>query len=596
MSQSNDKSQRDEKSTSQLYLARTVIKDHRISNAPAQQSFVVSSSTNSQMKYAVKLFPHETCSCPSSSSCHHILAARIAVGINESPNSKKPKINLSKLSKSNKKKQDKKSGKKNPRKGDVEVEPAPDSISKTSTASLSTPFQNNSISKSKRQINFDLPLTIPKSNLSSMSSNQRKDTPKKYKEQLSPTMSHLSPAINIERLGTTDKVIPSPEVITTCPVEVELASESKSKKSIASISTPLQSNSILKKNNFPKSKKQVNVDFPKTLRKSGLSSMSSNKIKDVSKKEEKQLSPTMPHLSPAIKIEKQVITDKVLPSPAETTPSPSSPKLNTPVTTISYSPINSPLNETWLPMYNLKWDDLDTLLSPTQWLNSDIINAAMQILRQQFPLINGLHGTWRIPYFVKKDKYWKYNDKFPLTPSPALQIHHNGTNHWTTSVKDNENIYFLDSLLNTNNISMAINTTLELQLAALYGSPGKNIEINVPRVQNQGNSTCCGVFAIANAVEFCFNNSWENAINFKQGEMRSHIIKCFEEAKFTPFPSTSTNRRQRVYKVHISTTCPCGMPDSMANLVSCKLCLRVWHETCIAAQDNIQHACPYCLI
>ena len=483
--------QRDEKSTSQVYLARTVIKEQRISNVPAQQSFLVSSSTNSQMKYAVKLFPNETCSCPSSSSCHHILAARIAVGINDSPKSNKTKINLSKLTKKNKKNQDKKSGKKNPRKGDVEVVPAPDSICKTSTASLSTPFQPNSISKSKRQINFDLSLTIPKSDLSSMSSNQRKDTPKQSKEQLSPTMPHLSPAIKIERQGITDKIIPSPEV---------------------------------------------------------------------------------------------------------TTPSPSSLKLNTPVETISDSPINSPLNEKWLPMYGLNLDDLNILLSPTQWLNNDHINVAMQILRKQFPLINGLHCTRHVPHFVQKDKYWKYDKKFPLTPSPALQIHHNGTNHWITSVKHNERIYFLDSLLNTDNISMSINTALELQLAALYGSPGKNMEINVPRVQHQENSTCCGVFAIANAVEFCVNNTWENSINFKKDEMRSHIIKCFEEEEFTPFPSTSTNRRQRGYKVHISTTCPCGMPDSMANLVSCKLCLLVWHETCIALQNNIQHACPYCLI
>ena len=32
-------------------------------------------------KYAVALFPNEKCRCPSPSTCYHILAARISVGL-----------------------------------------------------------------------------------------------------------------------------------------------------------------------------------------------------------------------------------------------------------------------------------------------------------------------------------------------------------------------------------------------------------------------------------------------------------------------------------------------------------------------------------
>ena len=136
------------KTASQLYMARAVIKEGRITNVPAQSSFLVS-ATNSTKKYAVQLHP-ETCSCPSTRTCHHILAAKISAGlpIKEAP---KDKINLTKLSKNSKKKADKKSGRKKPRLLDVDVEPAPDSLYMT-TPKLSTTVQLSSVEKKENML------------------------------------------------------------------------------------------------------------------------------------------------------------------------------------------------------------------------------------------------------------------------------------------------------------------------------------------------------------------------------------------------------------------------------------------------------------
>ena len=80
-------------------------------------------------KYAVTLYPKETCQCPSTSRCYHIIAAMLAIGQQPGPD-KKP-INLSKLRKNSRARKDKKAGTKRGRKGDLDetiVNAAPDSI------------------------------------------------------------------------------------------------------------------------------------------------------------------------------------------------------------------------------------------------------------------------------------------------------------------------------------------------------------------------------------------------------------------------------------------------------------------------------------
>ena len=73
--------------------------------------------------HAVRLFPSESCTCPSTSQCYHILAVRMSVGLIDQ-NGKK-RINLTQLRRN---KRTRKSGRKIPRVDDYDVIPAPDSM------------------------------------------------------------------------------------------------------------------------------------------------------------------------------------------------------------------------------------------------------------------------------------------------------------------------------------------------------------------------------------------------------------------------------------------------------------------------------------
>ncbi|XP_065681700.1 uncharacterized protein LOC136095284 [Hydra vulgaris] len=77
----------------------------------------------------VKLFPKESCTCPSSAMCCHILAVKHSVGV-EHCSERRP-LNLTNLRRNSRKKGDKKSGRKKPRKGDISFIPAPDAIATT---------------------------------------------------------------------------------------------------------------------------------------------------------------------------------------------------------------------------------------------------------------------------------------------------------------------------------------------------------------------------------------------------------------------------------------------------------------------------------
>jgi len=77
--------------------------------------------------HCVRLFPKESCTCPATSQCYHILAARISIGL-DTPNMKRKKVHLSQLRRNTRARKDKTSGRKRPRTSDYDVVPAPDSI------------------------------------------------------------------------------------------------------------------------------------------------------------------------------------------------------------------------------------------------------------------------------------------------------------------------------------------------------------------------------------------------------------------------------------------------------------------------------------
>jgi hypothetical protein len=63
----------------QRSLAIKIIDEHGIILVPEMGAFMVRG--NNDKKYVVTVFPEETCSCPATSRCCHIVAAMMAIGM-----------------------------------------------------------------------------------------------------------------------------------------------------------------------------------------------------------------------------------------------------------------------------------------------------------------------------------------------------------------------------------------------------------------------------------------------------------------------------------------------------------------------------------
>ena len=118
----------DTKQLSQRERAQRLLQEKKISFDSNLHVFTVLGSGDKP--HAVKLFPAASCTCPSTSQCYHIIAARMFLGM-EDAITPPTKINLTQLRRNTRKRKEKKSGRKFPRVGDCEVIAAPDASSGT---------------------------------------------------------------------------------------------------------------------------------------------------------------------------------------------------------------------------------------------------------------------------------------------------------------------------------------------------------------------------------------------------------------------------------------------------------------------------------
>ena len=90
-----------------------ILQNGRLQHNPALGCLTVLGSAGKA--HVVKLFPSESCSCPATSQCYHILAVKMSVGISIEEHSKK--VNLTQLCRNTRSRSEKKSGRKAPRSG-----------------------------------------------------------------------------------------------------------------------------------------------------------------------------------------------------------------------------------------------------------------------------------------------------------------------------------------------------------------------------------------------------------------------------------------------------------------------------------------------
>ena len=178
-------------------------------------------------------------------------------------------------------------------------------------------------------------------------------------------------------------------------------------------------------------------------------------------------------------------------------------------------------NELWLKCYGyfvLQSDKV--ILEEGGKLNDRHINYAQALLRQQFPLIQGLSNT-----LLQLRKPIK-------TIENGIQIVHDRSNHWVvvsniTSSQDTVNVY--DSIF-----SSISDGTREVVMNLF--KVNSDTKICLPQMQKQNGENDCGLFAIAVAV-LLLHGLHVSEESFQQEKMRTHLCKCFINQTFSLFPS-----------------------------------------------------------
>ena len=150
-----------------------------------------------------------------------------------------------------------------------------------------------------------------------------------------------------------------------------------------------------------------------------------------------------------------------------------------------------------------------------QKLNDKHINYAQDLLKSMFPDVEGLRC-------VLIQERFKFDHR-----KPCVQILHTRGDHWVVV-----------SNLQCQEGTVVIYDTVfcdvdEKTRSLVNGIFDHKVDINVNHMHKQKGSTDCGMFSIAIATSLLCKM---DPISFQQSSLRSHLICCFENNHFVPFP------------------------------------------------------------
>ena len=178
-------------------------------------------------------------------------------------------------------------------------------------------------------------------------------------------------------------------------------------------------------------------------------------------------------------------------------------------------------NEFWNSNLNLKLEAKEVILR-NEDLDDSIINAALDLIRKQYPL------------FITQPPTLATVNGFVYCPFETIQIIHNNAHHWVLLSSFNSNINIYDSL-NT----IPTDSTLQ-QIKQLFSPDDSLPSYTLVTCHKQVGFSDCGVFAIAYAIDI-LNGNDPCKIIYDQSKMRAHLISCFESNYLTPFPKYQDN-------------------------------------------------------
>ena len=147
------------------------------------------------------------------------------------------------------------------------------------------------------------------------------------------------------------------------------------------------------------------------------------------------------------------------------------------------------------------------------------IQMAQSIVKKQFPLIGGLRNTL-------------------LQGQIVIQIIHcNKRKHWitvTTKWCQRNKVSVYDTLFDK------LDCETKGVIKKMFALKRAGGIVMIP-VQKQQGSKDCGLFAIAIMASLAFNEN-PSCVLYKQNHLRTHLLDCFTNKRFTPFPKDQNER------------------------------------------------------
>lgn len=175
-------------------------------------------------------------------------------------------------------------------------------------------------------------------------------------------------------------------------------------------------------------------------------------------------------------------------------------------------------SDTWAQFNRIVLSQLDNdQLHDERWLNDKHINYAKSLLKKQFPHIDG----WREMLLVhKKRERIKQGNQI---------IHTCGSDWIMASTLESSTCDIQILILFCSSVDKDTQSII-LNLLEINGKP----RLTVSGINKQEGAHDYGVFAIAAATALVCGSA---PVQLQQGDMREHLLKCFEDGSLSPFPT-----------------------------------------------------------
>ena len=209
-------------------------------------------------------------------------------------------------------------------------------------------------------------------------------------------------------------------------------------------------------------------------------------------------------------------------------------------------------------------------LNGVNWLDDRAIDLAQDLMKQQFPDVDGLQSTIVL------------STGCVYTPSCSrfVQIYNFSGNHWLTLTKrENETncttIY--DSL------GININEDVKSICTPLLHSKEKTYKLEIKECHQQNGLNDCGLFAIANTLAFCAGEDPTTFI-WDQSKMIDHLRQCFSHGHMDIFPIVRRKKPGSTKFVEqVNIYCFCRQPGNTRTMWKCSMCHEWYHSSCHGA-------------